>query len=92
MPLSDLLKRGKSEQVQCIEAKERAYSLLKSGVEVAAVLLQENEEKLYRVGYASKRLSLAETKYPIIEKECLAVLWFIRCCKLWQEINTPDRS
>ena len=41
-----------------------------SGVGVAAVLLQENEGKLYPVGYASKRLklSLAEAKYPIMEK------------------------
>ena len=35
-----------------------------SGVGVAAVLLQENDGKLYPVGYASKKLSLAETKYP----------------------------
>ena len=54
-----------------------------SGVGVAAVLLQENEGKLYPVGYASKKLSLAEAKYPIIEKECLAVVWFIRCFKLY---------
>ena len=40
-----------------------------SGVGVAAVLLQENEGKLYPVGYASKKLSLAEAKYLIIEKE-----------------------
>ena len=44
-----------------------------SGIGVAAVLLQENEGKLYTVGYASNKLSLAEAKYPIIEKECLAV-------------------
>ena len=96
--LSDLLKKGMSEQVQWNEAQERAYSLLKeyllqkpvlklpdlmklfvlrtdaSGVGVAAVLLQENEGKLYPVGYASKKLSLAEAKYPIREKECLAVV------------------
>ena len=53
-----------------------------SGVGAAAVLLQENEGKLYPVGYASKKLSLAEAKYPIIEKECLAVVWGIRCFKL----------
>ena len=69
-PLSNLLKKGKSEQVQWNEAQERAYSLLKdyllhepvlklpdlmkpfvprtdaSGVGIAAVLLQGNEEKL----------------------------------------------
>ena len=89
--LSDLLKKGKSEQVQWNEAHEHAYSLLKeylqqepvlklydlmkpfvlrtdaSGVGVAAVLLQENEgEVLPSSLYASKKLSLAEAKYPII--------------------------
>ena len=83
-PLSDLLKKGKSEQVQWNEAQERAYSLHKeyllqepvlklpdlmklfvlrtdaSGVGVAAVLLQEKEGKLYPLGYAGKKLSLAE--------------------------------
>ena len=74
-PLSDdLLKKGKSEQVQWNEAQERSFSLLKeyllqepvlkvpdlmkpfilrtdaSGIEVAALLLQENEGKLYPVG------------------------------------------
>ena len=107
VPLSDLLKKGKSEQVQWNEAQERAYSLLKeyllqepllklpdlmkpfvlrtdaSGVGVAAVLLQENEGKLYPVGYAIKKLSPAEVKYPIIEKECLAVVWGIEHFKLY---------
>ena len=88
--LSDLLKIGKSEQVQWNEGQERSYSLLKkyllqepvlklydlmnpfvlrtdaSGVEVAGVLLQENEGNLYPVGYAIKKFSLAEVKYPII--------------------------
>ena len=54
-----------------------------SGVWVAAVLLQQNEGKLYPVGYASRKLSLAEAKYPIIEKECLAVVWGIRPFKLY---------
>ena len=53
-----------------------------SGVVVAVVLLQEKEGKLYPLGYASKKLSLAEAKYPIIEKECVAVVWGIRCFKL----------
>ena len=81
-PLSDLLKKGKSEQVQWNEAQEPAYSLLKeyllqepvsklpdlmkpfvlrtdaSGVGITAILLQENEGKLYPVDYASKKLSL----------------------------------
>ena len=53
-----------------------------SEVRVAAVLLQDNEVKLCPVGYSSKKLSLAEDKYPILEKECLAVVWGIRYSKL----------
>ena len=49
----------------------------------AAVLLQENKGKLYQVGYISKKLSLAEGKYPIIEKEYLPVVWGIRCFRLY---------
>ena len=54
-----------------------------SGVGVAAVPFQEDEEKLYPVGYASKKLSLAKAKYPIVEKECLAVVLGIRRFKLY---------
>ena len=53
------------------------------GVGVAAVLLQENDGKLYPVGYASKKLNLTEARYPIIEKECLAVVWGIKRFKLY---------
>ena len=54
-----------------------------SGVGVAAVLLQENDWKLYPVGYSSKKLNLTEARYPIIEKECLAVVWGIKMFKLY---------
>ena len=54
-----------------------------SGVGVADVLLQENDGKLYPVGYASKKLNLTEARYPIIEKECLAVVWGIKRFKLY---------
>ena len=50
---------------------------------MAAVLLQENDGKLYPVGYASKKLNLTEARYPIIEKECLAVVWGIKRFKLY---------
>ena len=49
-----------------------------SRVGVAAVLLQENDRKLYLVGYTSKKLNLTESRYPFIEKECLAVVWVSR--------------
>ena len=54
-----------------------------SRVGVATVLLQENDGKLYPVGYASKKLNLTEARYPIIEKECLAVVWGIKRFKLY---------
>ena len=54
-----------------------------SGVGVVAVLLQENDGKLYPVGYASKKLNLTEARYPIIEKKCLAVVWGIKRFKLY---------
>ena len=54
-----------------------------SGVGVAAVLLQENDGKLYPVGYASKKLNLTEARYLIIEKECLAVVWGIKRFKFY---------
>ena len=54
-----------------------------SGVGVAAVLLQENEGMLHPIGYASKKLSLAKAKCPIIKKECLTVVWGIRRFKLY---------
>ena len=54
-----------------------------SGVGVAAALLQENDGKLYPVGYASKKLNLTEDRYPIIEKDCLAVVWGIKRFKLY---------
>ena len=38
------------------------------GVLVSAVLLQENQGKLYPVGYARKKFSLPEAKYPFTEK------------------------
>ena len=66
-----------------------------SGVGVVAVLLQENDGKLYPVGYASKKLNLTEARYPIIEKECLAVVWGIKRFKLllgWKKIYAPDGS
>ena len=58
-----------------------------SGVGVAAVLLQQNDGKLYPVGYASKKLNLTEARYPIIEKECLAVVWGIKRFKLYLAVR-----
>ena len=40
-----------------------------SVVGVAAVLLQENDGKLYPVGYPSNKLNLTEARNLIIDKE-----------------------
>ena len=56
----------------------KPFSLQKYASGVAAVLLQENEGLLYAVVYTSKKLSLAEAKYPVTEKECRAAVWDIR--------------
>ena len=58
------------------DGKLRSYSCQR-------IASKEHEGKLYPVGYASKKLSLAEAKYPIIEKGCLAVMWGIRRFKLY---------
>ena len=53
-----------------------------SGFGMAAVLLQENNGKMYPVGYGSKKLNLTEASYLTIEKECLAF------CVGCQEVQT----
>jgi hypothetical protein len=44
---------------------------------VGAVLLQDSAIQLLPVAYASKKLTTAEQRYPIIEKECLAIVFAV---------------
>lgn len=49
-----------------------------SGYAIGAVLSQADESgDLHPVGYASRRLSDAETRYSVFERETLAVIWGI---------------
>ena len=48
---------------------------------LGAALMQQHDEKLYPVAYASKKLAPAETKYSTLEKECLGIVWGIT--KFW---------
>ncbi|KAK6181527.1 hypothetical protein SNE40_009362 [Patella caerulea] len=49
-----------------------------SGTGLGAILLQEFEDGKFPLAYASKKLLPRETRYAIIEKECLALVWGIK--------------
>ena len=40
--------------------------------------MQEHDNKLFPVCYASKKLSNAERNYPTIETKCLAIVWALK--------------
>ena len=50
---------------------------------LGAALMQQHDEKLYPVAYASKKLAPAETKYSTLEKECLGIVWGITKFRLY---------
>ena len=49
-----------------------------SDVGIGAVLLQCHEGELFPVQYASRKLHIRERAYPIIERECLAIVWAVK--------------
>ena len=64
-----------------------------SGSGLGAVLSQrqkdkkDGKEKEFVISYASRSLSEVESRYPITDKECLAVVWAIRYFKAY--LNLP---
>jgi len=44
---------------------------------IGAVLLQDEDSKLFPVAYASRKVQERERKYSTVERECLAVVWAI---------------
>ena len=49
-----------------------------SDVGIGAVLMQAHEGKLFPIQFASRKLHAREQAYPIIERECLAVVWAVK--------------
>ena len=49
-----------------------------SMVGVGAVLLQEEEGRLFPVCYASRKLLDREKNYSAMERECLGIVWGVR--------------
>jgi len=68
-----------------------------SGIAVAGVLLQDDGNGCRPVGYVSRKLNGAETRYTVQEKEMLAIMF---CLKKWRsyllglhfEIKTDHRA
>ena len=50
---------------------------------LGAALMQQYNEKLYPVVYASKKLAPAETRYSTLEKECLDIVWGVTKFRLY---------
>ena len=48
-----------------------------SSVGIGAVLLQENDNRLFPVCFISRKLLERERNYSTIERECLAIVWAI---------------
>ena len=48
-----------------------------SDVGLGATLLQEKDDLLHPVAYASRKLLDRETRYSVIERECLGIVWSI---------------
>ena len=50
---------------------------------LGAALMQQHDEKLHPVAYASKKLVPAENRYSTLEKECLDIVWGVTKFRLY---------
>ena len=58
-----------------------------SDLSIAAVLLQAKEEESHPVAYASRKLTTAEKNYTIAERETLAVVFALKCWRVYISIQ-----
>ncbi|KAH0812109.1 hypothetical protein GEV33_010682 [Tenebrio molitor] len=56
-----------------------------SGVGIAAVLYQEEEDRRLVISHASAKLNQTQQKYHINEQECLAIVWAVRRYRAYLE-------
>lgn len=49
-----------------------------SSTGIGAILLQEHDDNVFPVAFASKKLLPREANYSVMERECLAVVWAIK--------------
>ncbi|XP_076467207.1 uncharacterized protein LOC143298275 [Babylonia areolata] len=62
-------------ELGCQEVEYLGHRTDVSETGVGAILLQVHDGEMHPVACASKKLLPAEKNYPIIEKECLALVW-----------------
>ena len=54
-----------------------------SDVSIAAVLMQSKDDEFHPVAYVSRKLTSAERNYTIAERESLAIVFALRCWRLY---------
>src|SRR6266496_4010855 len=54
-----------------------------SNVGLGAALCQEHDGEIFPIAYASKKLLDRETRYSVIERECLGIVWGIGKFKVY---------
>ena len=54
-----------------------------SNLRISCILCQEYDGMLHPIAFASKKLLDRETRYSVIERECLAIVWGIEKFKFF---------